>query len=61
MLFDEGASVDGLDELLEAALNNCADVDVIEYMNLEEIYDATQYFDVNRKFALKDKLVTQRQ
>ena len=41
MLFDEAAHVEGLDELLEAALKNCFDVDIIEYMNLEEIYDAT--------------------
>ena len=29
MLFDEAANVEGLDELLETALKNCFDVDII--------------------------------
>lgn len=53
-LFEESSSPDEL--LITKALKNCTDFDFISFMNQEEVYDADEYFDVNKQLALREKL-----
>jgi len=55
-LFDESSNAD--EQLIETAFKACTDFDFIQFMNLEEIYDAEEYFDMNKQLQLKDKLTT---
>ena len=58
-LLDEGAILEGNDHMLEKALEETQDIDLIEWMEVEGIQDACSYFDANLKIQLRDKLVTQ--
>jgi len=41
---------------MQKALSNCVDFDFIQFMNMDEIFDAEAYFDQNKQYQLKDKL-----
>lgn len=56
-LFEESSTAD--EHLIKKSLKNCTDFDFIQYMNLEEIYDAGEYFDLNKLQELKEKLPNQ--
>ena len=46
-LFEEGSTPDEL--LVKKSLKNLVDFDYIQFMDLEEIYDAEEYFDMNKQ------------
>lgn len=53
LLFDESSSAE--EDLTKAALANSTDFDLIQYMNLEEIFDAEEHFDANRLLQTREK------
>lgn len=57
LLFDENSTADEL--LIKKAVKNCTDIDFIQFMSLEEIVDAEEYFDKNKMLVLRDKFKDQ--
>lgn len=45
--------------MIKKCVKNCTDFDYLQFMNLEEIYDAEEYFDMNKLITLKDKFKDQ--
>ena len=54
-LFEESSTANEL--LIKKSLKNCTDFDFIQYMNLEEIYDAVEYFDLNKLNELREMTI----
>lgn len=55
-IFDESSNAD--EQLMQKALANCVDFDFIQFLNMDEIFDAEAYFDQNKQYQLKDKLIS---